>query len=320
MTDCYLISTSGFEVGGIELVDRWRAMENRPLLWIDSDRSDDVQDQRFLDELFAASEFIAKDFLHHRRPPKFNAEPASNLLLLRGLNALTHDLEFGTIQLGLVWNSRVLMTRRTGESRSIMATVEKLKGKWRPASSTELVLTIFTTLGERFLPIILALEERLEELEDSIFEQPDDTQLEELVGYQTALKRLRRITAYHQAAIAHMLSSDTLALKGNVKRMAQECSELLERLASLKQLFYELCGDLVDGYLSLAAHRLNEIMKVLTIVTAIFVPLGLIAGIYGMNFQVMPELQWEYGYFAVLGFMATTAIVLLTVFRAKKWV
>jgi magnesium transporter len=92
-----------------------------------------------------------------------------------------------------------------------------------------------------------------------------------------------------------------------------------ERAASLATLFYEVASDLIDGYISRASHRLNNIMKVLTIVTAIFVPLSFLAGLYGMNFEVMPELRAPHGYYILLGVMATLATALLWIFRRKRW-
>ena len=93
-----------------------------------------------------------------------------------------------------------------------------------------------------------------------------------------------------------------------------------ERANSLSSLYYELASDLIDGYISLASHRLNNIIKILTIVTTIFVPLGFLAGIYGMNFEYMPELHSRSGYFILLGVMATIVTVLLLVFRRRRWI
>ena len=92
-----------------------------------------------------------------------------------------------------------------------------------------------------------------------------------------------------------------------------------ERAGSLASLYYELASDLIDSYISIASHRLNQIMKVLTIITAIFVPLGFLAGIYGMNFENMPELHSRSGYFILLSVMAGIAVTLLAIFRKIRW-
>ena len=84
-------------------------------------------------------------------------------------------------------------------------------------------------------------------------------------------------------------------------------------------MYYDICGDLVDGYISISSHQLNITMRVLTVITAIFVPLTFVAGIYGMNFDYMPELHYRYGYFFILGMMAGIGGVLIWVFRRKGW-
>ena len=95
--------------------------------------------------------------------------------------------------------------------------------------------------------------------------------------------------------------------------------EQQERARSLADLFYGLASDLAEGYISVASHRLNHIMRVLTIITAVFVPLSFLAGIYGMNFENMPELDSRWGYFTLLGVMGLVAATLLLTFRHKKW-
>jgi magnesium transporter len=84
-------------------------------------------------------------------------------------------------------------------------------------------------------------------------------------------------------------------------------------------MYYEICGDLVEGYISISSHELNTTMKILTIITAIFVPLSFLAGLYGMNFENMPELRLRYGYFFALAAMASTAGLLVYVFKRKNW-
>jgi magnesium transporter len=84
-------------------------------------------------------------------------------------------------------------------------------------------------------------------------------------------------------------------------------------------MYYEVAGDLVDGYISLTSHELNSTMRILTVLTAIFVPLGFLAGVYGMNFENMPELHTQGGYFVLLAVMVTIAVTLLGIFKYKNW-
>jgi len=90
-------------------------------------------------------------------------------------------------------------------------------------------------------------------------------------------------------------------------------------IASLTNLYKELTDDPMDGCISITNHRLNQIMKLLTVVTVIFLPLSLLVSMYGMNYEYIPELKFKYGYFILLGLMATIAISLLLLFRKMRW-
>ena len=93
----------------------------------------------------------------------------------------------------------------------------------------------------------------------------------------------------------------------------------LERLHSLSQMHYDICADMIDSYISITSHQLNVSMRILTVVTAVFVPLSFLAGIYGMNFEYIPELKFEHGYFGLIGLMATVAFSSLYWFKRKGW-
>ena len=174
-------------------------------------------------------------------------------------------------------------------------------------------------VSDRYLPIVMALEPRLEDIEGELLSKPSDTLLAELMVYSRQLKRLRRIGAYHETAYRKLLDPEF----GNPLKHANagfvDLFEQAERLSSLANLLHEITGDLINGYMSVSAHRLNNVMRVLTVITAIFVPLTFIAGIYGMNFEFIPELKIRNGYFFAMGSMGVIALTLIIMFRRKGW-
>ena len=105
----------------------------------------------------------------------------------------------------------------------------------------------------------------------------------------------------------------------SLSHVITDLHDRFERLHSLAQMFYELCGDLVDAYISITSHQLNSTMRVLTVITAIFVPLSFLAGLYGMNFDYIPELKIENGYFILLGVMGVLSAALIWMFRRMRW-
>ncbi len=306
--------------GGEELISDW-SPTGRDWLWIDLDAEPRDVENRILMERFQLEPLAVTDVQRDRHPPKLEAFDDYLVLLLKGLSAESHDINFETIQIGFFLGENFLISRRDQTSPSIdriwaeaeAGTLEFARG---PAHA---LYRICRTIADRYSPIVLALEERLEELEAEMFRNPRDELLAELLNYVANLRKLRRVFAYQQALMADLINGDARFVGQRGEHEFRDVYEQMERLASLSQLYQELAVDLMNGHISLTSHRLNQIMKILTIVTVIFLPLGILAGIYGMNFENMPELGWRYGYFVTLGLMASVVVTLLVVFRRKGW-
>jgi magnesium transporter len=151
-----------------------------------------------------------------------------------------------------------------------------------------------------------------------MLERPSDDLLAELVRQKSDLKLLLRVLQYHAQVFAAARAQTPAQLQGHDHELV-DVQEHLDRHLSLARLYYELTDDLMQGYLSLSAHRLNQIMQTLTIVTVIFVPITFMAGIYGMNFEFMPELAYPAAYFTLLGVMLAVVSSILVFFYHRGW-
>jgi magnesium transporter len=307
-------------VGGSEFIERWKSDE-RTLIWLDLGDEPPEEEGRLLREEFGLHPLAVSDALRDRHPPKLELFEECTFLLFRGLSAESKDTDFSTIQLALFVGRRFLITRHSADSPStdqLWREVQENPGCFTPGPAA-LALRLCRIMVDRYLGILLALEPRLEELEDEILSSPRDELLGELAGYKSDLKKLRRIFAYHQQVFSALRNGDYPLFGTEIVHELNDVYEHQERAVSLSGLYYELAVDLVESYISLASHHLNQIMKVLTIVTAIFVPLSFLAGLYGMNFENIPELHARSGYFILLGVMAGIAVALLALFRKKRW-
>lgn len=313
-------ASKSHRVGGRELLDAWRESQDA-ILWIDLFEIPTETETALLQQYFQLHPLAIQDAQRERHPPKLESFVDHTFVLLKGLDAETQDIDFGTIQIAIFVSPRFLVTRHTGPSPSIdqlWAKAEK-DPDLLAAGSDSLAIRLSGLVVNRYLPILLALETRLDDLEDEMTARPSDKVLAELVGHKSRLKKLRRIITYHVQLFESMRSAIPPGIRHELRHELNDVYEHLERAMSLAGLYYELASDLMDGYITMASHRLNHIVKVLTVVTATFVPLTFIAGLYGMNFQYMPELQMRYAYFGVLGVMAALAAVLLFVFHRKGW-
>lgn len=291
-------------------------------VWVDLVGEESDAHRAFLQDRLGIPKLAVDDALRDRHPPKFeDLADGWHFLLMRGFDARNPNIKFGTIQLALFWRENVLVTRHAKPS----ASVDELRAMisagevGSPDHSWSLLYIILRKLLDRYLPITLRIEARLEEIEELLLKQPSDRWLRELMEFSSQLKRLRRISGYHDRSLASMRAHPH-ALEGVDVARVTDLNEQAERLSSLSSLQYEITTDLIDGYLSVSAHRLNNVMRVLTVVTVLFVPLTFIAGIYGMNFEYIPELAWRGSYFVVLGVMTTIAVSLLVLFRQRKWI
>lgn len=263
---------------------------------------------------------VTEDMADIRLPGRFAQTGDWSMLRLKGLDPETTDLDFGTLAIVAAFSQKLLITQHDGMSVSINAVIESLRGGEKTLTSPlELALAVAERVIGRYLPVIMQLEVRLEELEEHLFAKPSDTLLTEIGEYRLNLKRLRRYVSYHQTALSDLSRCLGRSASDWAKAEIDDIQNTLEREASLTSLYYDLCKDLVDSYISLASHRMNQIMKVLTMVTAVFVPLGFLAGIYGMNFENMPELKSPNGYYILLSVMAALGLGTTALFFRKKW-
>lgn len=291
-------------------------------IWVDFDDIDSPHEANGLETLFSFDPLAVADACRDKHPPKLEHFDNYLFLLLKGLDAHTENIEFRTIQIAFFVNEQLLVTARKARSLSIehiweKCTTDKNTLHQGPAHVAYLISRFLT---DRYTGIITGMESRLDELEDEMFEHPGDNLLEELVGYGRNLKKLNRIFTYHQNIFSKLGSKTQPFVPKHGRREFNDVFEHTERLVTLSGLYTDLTDDLINGYISITGHRLNQIMKILTIVTTIFLPLTLLVGVYGMNFEYIPELKIKYAYFFLLGVMVTIATFLLLVFRRLRWI
>ncbi len=320
--NCLLLKSGSEEVfsGSEELLTRWQS-EQDTLIWIEFAGPINENQEELLERYLNLHPLGLQDAKRDRHPPKLEVFEDSTLILFKELTRETEDIDFSTIQLAMFTGERFLVTRTSGPSRSIARVVREVKKdpEHFMEDSGIIAARLIRLVIDRFLTVLLALEPKLEEFEDELMDRFGDRELAELTGYKTDLKRMRRIFLYQVQMLDNLRKKPCPGFPADRRHELTDIFEQQERANSLTQLYYELATDLIDGFLSLSSHRLNSIMKVLTIITAVFVPLSFLAGIYGMNFENMPELQSKFGYFTLLAVMAMIATTLLYVFRKRDW-
>jgi magnesium transporter len=317
-----LLSTPGAGVaqGGAELLGRG-SRDPGSLLWIDCDCADPEATRELLTSRFGIEPLAVNDALRDRHPPKLEWFDDYLFLLVKGFTAETEDIHFDVVHISLFIGRDFLITVHRLPSPSIDALWSEAArgGIGAERGPAHLGYRILRRVVDRYAPVVLGLESRLDELEEEIAERPGDALLLELQGYILRLRKLRRTFGYQQSCFDELRQSGSSLLPEASAHEFQDLYEHMERMTSLSALLADLARDLRDGYISLSGHRLNTIMKTLTIASVIFLPLSFLAGIYGMNFDHMPELHAARGYYVLLGVMSAIAGTLLWVFRRTRW-
>ncbi len=306
--------------GGVELVDQW-IEEESTMLWLDIEGELNKSHAQLLQEKLHLHPLALEDAARDRHPPKIEKFDDYTFLIYKGLSAEAQSIDCKTIQIAIFVGERFLVTRHSGVSYSIAALRKELEKDMSIAvkGPGALAMRLGRLIVERYLKILLELEPRLELLEEELMGDSGEAVLSELVTYKSDLIRLQRIFHYHVQISRQLSNADNPGFSAEEKHGLIDVHEQQERVNSLCALYYQLAADLIEGYISVSSHRLNQIMRVLTIITAVFVPLSFLAGVYGMNFENMPELHSRWGYFTLLAIMGFVATVLLLTFRKKKW-
>lgn len=204
--------------------------------------------------------------------------------------------------------------------------IRKQAPRIREAGAGYLAYSILDAIIDHYFPVLELYGERLESLEDRIVAAPDRAVIAEIHGIKRELLYLRRTIWPQREALNALIRDDISQISAETRLYLRDVYDHTVRIIDLVETYREVCADLMDLYLSSISKRMNEIMKVLTVISTIFIPLTFIAGVYGMNFSPqaspwsMPELTWYYGYPLCLALMAVITIGLFIFFRRIGWI
>jgi magnesium transporter len=172
---------------------------------------------------------------------------------------------------------------------------------------------------DEYFIILNHTAEELEDIDEEVTINPEQSQLLDLKEIKQSLIILKKnLISFRDLAMFFNKEDNEYVLKENLIYFRDLTDHILQISDNL-DLLKDTTTNITEIYLSLIGNKTNEIMKVLTIISTIFIPLSFVAGLYGMNFSYMPELNWDFGYFYALGIMATMVVIMLIIFKIKKW-
>jgi magnesium transporter len=194
------------------------------------------------------------------------------------------------------------------------------KGRIRGLGADYLMFAILDAVVDNYLAVIEAFGDKIEDLEDTIFdEDTDNVTANNIQTLKREILKIRRSVFPMREVINRLEKIECAIIEDKTTSYLRDLYDHIVQVNESIDLYREMIWSLMDMYMTIISTKMNEIMKVLTIIATIFIPLTFIAGIYGMNFTNMPELQYKYSYFILIGVMIFVFVMMLIYFRRKKW-
>ena len=296
--------------------------EKNTVTWINIDGLHNAELMKEMGKAFDLHPLLIEDIMNTDQRPKL-LESDNNLFLV--LKMLRYDEKSRTIiaeQLSLVIGKTFLLTfqEQTGDVfEPVRERIRKQKGRIRTTSIDYLAYALIDTVVDNYIYIIERLGEKIEDMEEAVLGSPEPVVMEQLSNYKKEMNYLRKSIRPAKEAITQLSRLDNDLINERTIPFLKDLEDLITQASEAIDTYREMISDQMNLYNSALSNKMNDVMKILTIFAAIFIPLTFIAGIYGTNFEYLPELNFKYSYFIFWGVMIFVAVALLIFFKRKKW-
>lgn len=297
------------------------------VVWVDFDvrEPDDIkQAESVLLKIFKFHYLTVEDCIETRNQPKVEWFGDYLYFIVHGIKNETNSANFVTKELDGYLGDNFVVTYHNETFRSI----ENVKRQIRTTplacrrGAAYLLHQILDQIVDLYMPVVDDFDKAINELEDRIFlmNRSNNKILEEVMDLRRSVARLKRISTRQLEVLYRISHGEFSQIPENVLPFYRDVHDHLLRISDLSESYRDLVSGLFDIHFSVTANKTNEVMKVMTLISTIMLPLSVIAGIYGMNFENMPELKTRYGYFVTLGVMLIVVTGLLWYFWRRGWI
>ena len=296
-----------------------------PVIWVNVDGLGNADTIRLIGEIFSLHRLALEDVVSVHQRAKVEPYGEQLFMVARMLSA-TEALD--TEQLSMFLGKDFVLTFQETHGDyfdPVRERIRKKKGRIRGAGADYLAYALLDAIVDSYFPIVERYGETMVALEDVVFAQPDSSTAARLHQSKRDLILLRRAIWPLREALASLFRDEYPLVSADTRLYLRDCYDHAIQVMEMVDGQRETAADLMNLYLTCVSNRMNEVMKVLTVIATIFIPLTFVAGIYGMNFDPdkspwnMPELRWAWGYPACLAVMVIVTVVMLVFFRRRGW-
>jgi len=271
---------------------------------------------------FQIHPLILEDIVDTQQRPKFEEYDKGIFIILKALNFDPEKQSVVREHIAIYFRKGVVLSFQEDHTdlfEPVRKRIHSGKGKVRQNGADYLTYALVDNLVDHYYTVLDAIEDKIETLEDSLLEKPDGSTKEKIHYLKKEVIRVRKSIAPLREAIGRFSKSDSPIIEESTITYIRDVYDHTIQIMDSVDNFRDVLNGLQDLYLSEISFRMNQVMQVLTIITTIFVPLSFLAGLYGMNFEYMPELHFRYGYFVLLGVMFLVGVGLVIWFKRQRW-
>ena len=301
--------------------------EENNLVWVDflcETENEIMEAENILANVFKFHHLTIEDARETRNQPKVEAFPEYLFFIVHGVKNETNSTNFVTKELDGYLGKNFVVTFHVEPFRSIEAVKRNILNNPFPCrrGAAYLLHQMLDQLVDLYMPVIDDFDNAINDLEDRVFrmKRGNTAILEEIMDVRRSVARLRRISTRQLDVLYRISHGEFPQIEENILPFYRDVHDHLLRITDLSENYRDLVSGLFDIHFSVTANKTNEVMKTLAVISAIILPLSLIAGIYGMNFDNMPELHSPYGYYLTLALMLVVGVGLFIYFWRRGWI
>jgi magnesium transporter len=291
--------------------------------WLNVDGLHDVEAIRSIGEQAKLHPLVMEDVLSTGQRPKIEDYGEQLYIVLRMLQYNEETDEIEEDQLSLILGASYVITFQEVPGDSFDPVRQRIrsgKGTIRGRGADFLAYSLIDAVVDEYFTVIEKIGDRIEVLENRVLAEPGPGTINDVHRLKRELLVMRKAVWPVRDVLNSMIRDQTPLISADTKLFIRDAYDHIVQVIDNVETMRDLVSGMLELYLTSVSQRLNEVIKVLTIISTIFIPLTFVAGVYGMNFDYMPELRWRWGYPAVLVVMAGIVVVMLKYFRRHKWI
>jgi magnesium transporter len=315
---------SRFEEKEVESVEEFVPVKDRPMVvWVNVDGIHGKEIIENIGQRFGIHPLLLEDIMNTDQRPKIEDFGDYIFAVLRRLSFDEKAQEISSEQITLIFGGDFVLSffEKAGDTlEPVRERIRTNKGRLRRMGADYLAYSIMDTIVDHYFAVTEKIGENIDALEDSLISAPGQQVLRKLQKVRNETLFLRKAVWPLREVISRLERGESPLIREGTNIYFGVIYDHTVQIIDTVETYRDMMSGMMDIYLSSISNRLNEVMKVLTIIATIFIPLTFIVGVYGMNFEYMPELKWRYGYLFIWLIMITAAGLMVYFFRKKKWI